>query len=391
MITLYNIGVIIIMNKKEKSKMVGFRLPTELYTKAGEIAANRGDSLSNLIKKALSFIINNPKELADFESMKKDVRNDILADPVDFFKKIKKFGFSNKEELTWITELMQMAWHRYNNYPANAMWVAETVKIFEMVVDLINNKVIDEEKKEILLGYSISTFPEKMGDIKLSINKSLNHLNSRTIVSGTYADFIARSLSVAIRKIDFKIEPNELSAIYSKMKIWAFIVATRGLINYDEKIDTSSLSENNYQIRKHKNGVFPLIENGNINISILLAQFDDEGKYINGFSAAISFEKNKTVLPLIPRSLYELHQAIEVLEDEKPRIFKGDMDFGKCGEWTLYRWHKNNSYSIMRPGIAVNLSKEDFDNFIKSVKELYDDEDVQVDLLREYFEIYGAV
>jgi len=380
------------MNKKEKSKIVGLRLPKELHEKAKEMATNRGDKLANLIKKALDFIINNPKELADFETKRKNTRDSILSNPLESFRKIKKFGFSGQEDLEWITELMQSAWSLCIKSPANAVWVANTVKIFRMIIDLMNNNIKDKKKKEMMLRYSVSTFPETMGDLNLSIEKSLKYLSERTVVSGSYADYVARCLYDILREIDFEIKPNELLAIYNEMKPWAFLVATRGLNNYyGDKIDTHSLSENSYYIRKHKNGIFLPINNGNVSIGVVLAQFDNNGKRHGGFSAAISFKANNIALTLNPKSLYELYQAIELLESEKPEFLKGDMDYGESGEWTLYKWNENNPCIIMRPGISVNLSKEDFDNFINSVKELYDDDDVKSDLLHEYFEVYGAV
>ncbi len=378
------------MDKNEKSKMVGLRLPLELYDKAKKIATNRGDNLANLIKKSLNFIISEPEKFADFEKTKKDIRSGIYDNPLESFKKIKYFGFSNQEELTWITELMQSAWSRYSDNPATVECVVNTVKIFEIIINLIDSNIKSEKDKEILFNYSISTFPEKAGNLKLSINESFKYLNSKKIVSGTYADYVARCLSVILRNIPFKINPNELSTIYNKMTPWAFLVATRGLVNYyGDKVNTASLRGNRPYYPTYR--AIPLIKNGNISITTMLTQFNENGERKNGFSGAISFKDNGVVLTLNLKSLYELYQSIQLLEDEKPEVFKSNMDSGQSGEWTLYKWYNNNPCIIMKPGIAINLLKKNFDDFIKSVKDLYANKDVQDDLLHEYFEIYGII
>jgi hypothetical protein len=55
------------------------------------------------------------------------------------------------------------------------------------------------------------------------------------------------------------------------------------------------------------------------------------------------------------------------------------------------RNNREGCYSVRKDGVLVFLEKEEMDEFIESVRELYKREDVQQDLLREYVEIYGAV
>ncbi len=305
---------------------------------------------------------------------------------VEKLKKIKIEGFSSKDELEWIAELMQKTWSN-TIIPATADWVLRTVILIEIIIEIYGKNRIKN-----IENYLISTFPGKRERHLIDRIKSEKKMLANEIkINSSYADMVARCLLVLLRDVDFKIKDVDFKKIHEKMKPWAFWIATKGLLlSFKYKnINTQALSEYKDINRK---GYVNLSENPDDPILIsaytTLKEKKDDDSYniLQEFSGAFNIKSKKILVTFDLKSLYEFHETIDIFNHSNDTDFR----HGNFGEWELNEIPIDNFFNIRKSDVSIVLSKEEFEGIIESIYALYNNPEVLDDIESEYFDIFGA-
>ena len=383
--------------KKEKSKVVGFRLPLELYKKTNEISKSYQYSFVDVVKKALNFFIDNPERVITFKKfIPNSFENGFYEDPVYSIKKIRDNGINTREELLWIAELLQSAWYHYENYKISS-------KKVEKIILIIKTLIYDYDLDKIeQIDYIKSKFPEKKCEnIKQNIDKALEYIKNEKRISAGYADDISRCLIGIIKDESINIPIKkfiEINKLIDEEIIW---VATKGIIiNSGKDIDTKPLIKNRRLKDTNKlQSIYKTIKTNSISILYYLS----EKNYINDepFKKEFSYviyilDKNKTENKEIAsftgnaQTLFNLKSAIDSLNDTD--YFNHKSNNGAYEEWELYMDPESEfNYIQHKSTVRIYLNTEEMQEFIDQVNKFYNDKDVKNDVLSEYADRFGII
>ena len=382
--------------KKEKSKVVGFRLPFDLYEKTNEISESFQYSFIDVLKKSLNFFINNPEKVITFRKfVPNSFANGFYEDPVFSIKKIRENGIDSREEFFWVAELLQRVWYRYNDYKTSSKKVEKIILIIKTLIYEYDLNKIER------IDYIKSKFPEKESeDIRDNIDKALKYVKNKTRIPASYAESVSYCLMEIIKDESIDISPKkfiEINKLIDEEIIW---VATKGIIlNNGENIDATSLIKNRRLKDIYKQNVSKTIKGNSISISYLLS----EKNYIkgelfrNGFSYVIHILdknriKNREIASLtgIAKTLFNLKSAIDSLNDVD--YFNQKNTIGVYEDWELCMNPKLKLNYIQNNSIVrIYLNTEEMQEFIDKVTQFYNDEDVKNDVLSEYVDLFGMI
>ncbi len=361
-----------------KTKPIGVRIENDLFSKVMRAAAPWGLNLSRLVEKLLLFFIRYPEEIIEFEN--RDPLNEeivkLYKQPDWSLRLIQEKGILTMGHLYWIADLLQQAWHRAGS--ATAAWVLQAVTALQILVTKY-------ELKPETMNYIESSFPEEGQNLAEKINKSLSFLQGSRRVDSHYADAVAKCFLFLVREGGLDITADVLSDINKLFMPWYIWVAKRALQKepFLKEVDTSPL------LRKQ---AFPeksvVINKERVQVEVY---FSDEGTgpfhagkqpFSCGFTISDG-RRTKVTFACISQTFYELIETVAQLGENK--------EISRFGSWEIMRNSREGYYSVRKGGVLVFLEKEEMEEFIDSVRELYKREDVQQDLLKEYVEVYGAV
>jgi hypothetical protein len=383
--------------KKEKSKVIGFRLPLELYKKTNEISKSYQYSFVDVVKKALNFFIDNPERVITFKKfIPNSFENGFYEDPVYSIKKIRDNGINTREELLWIAELLQSAWYHYENYKISS-------KKVEKIILIIKTLIYDYDLNKIeRIDYIKSKFPEKESkDIKNNIDKALNYIKNKTRISAGYAESVSRCLMEIIKDESINIPIKkfiEINKLIDEEIIW---VATKGIIiNNGKDIDTTPLTKNRrLKDTNEFQSIYKTIKTNSISILYYLSEknYINEEPFKKEFSYVIYIlDKNKTENKEIAsftgnaQTLFNLKSAIDSLNDTD--YFNHKNNNGAYEEWELYTDPESEfNYIQYKSTIRIYLNTEEMQEFIDQVNKFYNDKDVKNDVLSEYADRFGII
>jgi hypothetical protein len=382
-------------SKKEKSQVVGFRLPSELYDKVNELSQSFQYSLVDIIKKSLSFFIDNPEKVITFRKfVPNSYVNGFYADPVFSLKKIRENGVDSREELLWIAELLETVWYRYSDYKTSSGKVEKVIMIIKTLIYEYDLNKIER------IDYIASKFPERKDkDIKVNIDEALKSVNSKSRISAGYAESVSRCLIEIIKDESVKISQKnfiEINKIIDEEIIW---VATKGLIlNNGDKINTTPLIINRrikYEDRQTISS--GSIDSDLISISYMLSEknYIKEELFKNSFSYVIyitNTSRNRRTASFtgIAKTLFDLKFAIDSLNDVN--CFGRKNVIGNYEEWELCM-NPELKLNYIQYGLTVRiyLEEKEMIEFINKVTEFYNNKDVKNDVLSEYVDLFGMI
>ncbi len=383
-------------NKKEKSQVVGFRLPSELYDKVNELSQSFQYPLVDILKKSLSFFVDNPEQIISFKKfVPNSFVNGFYEDPVFSLKKVRENGVESREELFWIAELLERVWNRYNDYKTSSKKIENIIMIIKALIYEYDLNKIER------IDYIQSKFPEnKNKDIRVNIDEALKYVNSKTGILNSYAESVSRCLMEIIKDETIKIYPRkfvEINKLIDEEIIW---VATKGIIlNSGENINTTPLIKNRRLKDINKQNVSKTIKGDSISISYLLSEknYTKGELFKNGFSYVIYIlDKNRTKNREIAsftgtaKTLSNLKSAIDSLNDVD--FFNQKNTIGVYEDWELCMDTKLKLNYIQNNFITrIYLNAEEMQEFIDKVTEFYNNEDVKNDVLSEYVDRYGTI
>jgi hypothetical protein len=104
------------------------------------------------------------------------------------------------------------------------------------------------------------------------------------------------------------------------------------------------------------------------------------------FSCGFSFHeggKLRAEVPCSAQTLYELVETANIIKKDN-KVLAG------FGHWEIMKDDKNSVYTIEKD-IRIYVSKEEMEEFLELVDELYKREDIQRELVKSYAEVYGAI
>lgn len=363
-----------------KTKPFSFRIEQNLYDQIKGIALSQKTTFTDAIEKALSYFSYYPREILEFDARsvsQKDIIQ-LLQHPSMSIHGLREEGISTKSECLFIVQLMQQAWHNSRS-TATAAWVANVAKSFQLLLQLeIGNK--DE-----LMYFFLSTYPGE-GTIEERINMSLNFVNRKERVSSPYADLITRCLLVLVRDGKFFIPKETFPEINKLLTPWCFWVAKRAIQKETMKdIDiTPLLKVGEKKVLREKS---LLIEKEKASGQVLLS-VEGVGPFHAGnrdFACALTISegvKYKATFACSPQTFLELIETVSLLEERKA---------ARYGQWEIVKDFEHNIFYIEKGGVRVPVTKEELLDFSQVVKDIYACEEVQIDLIQNYVETYGAL
>lgn len=363
-----------------KNKQVGLRLDPLVYNPLRAVTEVLKISFSELFEKILIFFLNNQKMVLEFQEvnpMEKEFL-ELAQTPEWSLKRIMSQGITTRGQLYWAAQLLQKAWH-LSEGTATTAWVANTVKALRLILRMEIRKI------EELMPYLVSSFPEQGVDLEEKIENALVRLQEKSRVSTIIADQIARCFLVIVRDGDFEISADNMVALNELLAPWIYWVMRRAIQDKADLkvIDTSPLLS--YQPAKERS----FTEKKSC-VSVR-GFFSSEGipPLFAGkqpFSCGFSFHPNNKLREEVPcsaQTLYELVETANIIKRENKVL-------AAFGHWEIMKDDKNSVYTIEKD-FRIYVSKEEMEEFLELVDELYQREDIQRELVKSYAEVYGAI
>lgn len=365
-----------------KTEVLNIRISPEDRQTLQQLAEPYGGNISKIIYKVIAFLKSKPQRIAELdvrEPMEEEFW-ELSKSPEWSWRKLKEQGINSPGQLYWIAQLIQNAWSRSHGHATSA-WVAQLVRAF----DILSHFEIRSKEKADIERYIATNFPESGMVLSDKIRASLTRLENTLKISSSYADMIARCFLVIIRDGEIEITASIWGEINKLLSPWIFWVAKRAMLGkpIPEEVDTSPLvtaippSEASDWIQKTRVSVQ------------FFSSWEGAGPFHVGarpFSCGFTFTDGKTtkaIFACTSRTFYELIQAVALLQ--------GTKDMSTYGQWELMKNDREGAYSIQKNGVLVFIEKQEIEELIELVNELYAREDVQRDLTREYVEEFGAL
>lgn len=297
--------------------------------------------------------------------------------PLTVISQIQDHGIASKTQLIVISTLLEEAYESAVGFVTTA-WVISLIKAFGV---LSNCKIKNIDK---LMPYFISTFPAQGGDLQSKMKNSLVELEAKEKtqqgVYHGYATLVARCFAVLCRDGDFTIPDNVLTETKELLEPWCFWAAKAALtgMKREESLHVFFILSEPTSEKKDKS----IKGNHGVWLDVMFAK-KGEGIFKIGqrpFSCSLNF--NHAAFSCAASGFYNLIKAASLLGEINPATFK---------EWILLEDDKNGAYFIQREGTRLSLSKAEFKEAIKIIKEAAIDKDIQRSLIEEHVEKFGAL
>jgi hypothetical protein len=364
----------------DKTKQLGLRLKIKLYNAARAATEASKISFSDLFEKILIFFLNNQKMVLEFQevnAMEKEFL-ELAKTPGWSLKRIMSQGITTRGQLYWAAQLLQKAWH-LSEGTATAAWVVNVVKALRLILRM------EIRNGEELKPYLLSSFPEQGSDLEEKIENALVRLKEKSRVSTIIADQIAGCFLVIVRDGDFEISAANMIALNDLLSPWIYWVMRRAIQDKTDLrvIDTGPLLSHEPAKERSFSG-----EKSYVSVKGLFSSEGDPPLFAGKqpFSCVFSFHPNNKLRERVPcsaQTLYELVETANIINREN-KILAG------FGHWEIMKDDKNSAYTIEKD-TRIYVSKEEMEEFLELVDELYKREDVQRELVKSYAEVYGAI
>lgn len=349
-----------------KTQPIGFRLPQDLYDSVKAFSISMSVSLAEIVEKSLGFFKDNSETVLSY-------RGRHFLHPESSLNCIKERGIISRDDLVFIADLIQQAYSRQLSAPVTSAWVQNTVRAFGLLLPDLKTGSAKE-----LAPYFQSTFPGR-GDLGSRISEVVKDLDNKEKVYGGYADMISRCFQVLVRDGDFEFTEELLKEVKTFLEPWCFWVAKRALgTPPSSEADISLLLQPTE--RKEKDRF--LLKGHKVSLDVFLSKeptspLGNKRKFSCGYHFP-----GKAAVVFSSASFYELLQCLHMIKEEEKEV-------ATAGTITVYS--SPQSPGIQIGPVMVHLTQEEFDDFVPLTWELYNREDVQADLMKEYVEVYGAL
>lgn len=366
---------------ENKTEIINVRVKKEVRELLQKVSEPYG-GVSKVLHRLIAFFTSNPEQIRELDPalILQEEYRELSRSPEWAISKLKQQGIKTKGDLYWLAEQIQVAWHLPNR-TATAIWVAKLAQAIKLLLPLPMYK----EEKAGVMHYIDTTFPARGDDIPIKIDALLQELQKESRIYSGYADAVARCFLVLLRDAVIEIPDEVVNEISNLLCPWVFWVAKRAL-HWQEtprEIDiTPLLSEMN----KSKTSLW--LERPTVRVQIFLS-YGGGGPFLIGshpFSCGFSFGDKittKAIFACTSQTFYELIQAVAILDSNK--------EVAAYGHWEIMKNDREGFYSVQKNGVCVFVTKDELNDLISLVTEMYEREDVQRDLTLEFVEVYGAL
>ncbi len=225
-------------------------------------------------------------------------------------------------------------------------------------------------------------------------NADVNALIPENYLSATDASIVAMKLSEFLSADDFSLNNKDIAYLKSLLEPWCFYVARRTLSKEQPpiEIDTSLLLMSDDEISKAPiSAILPEDITDDTKVSVqFYFSFDPAQSFSNNFSCGFTFrDETKRTLTVAcdALGLFELNKALEMIS---PNVMTG-IASGDYGSWEILINIKENLYSIRSGKTMFFVTSQEFKEFSKLAKDLYNNPYVQRNVMKDFAETYGAV
>lgn len=363
----------------KKNQSIGCRVSEDLYNTLKILSRSHDVSIAEILERSLSYFIDNPRNILFYRSNYYDQYEKTL---LEIYNK----GIRSKDDLKFITDLIQQAYHNHPSSLVTSKWVQNIVSAFSFLFQSLKPKSVKE-----LAPYFGSTFPG-VGDLKTKIADAIKMLEKDKKVNGQAADMISRCLQVLIRDGDIELSDSMLKEVKNLLEPWCFWVAKRAIKQSSGSPLLSDISVLSRDVRKDQKSHFELKKN-KVAVRVFLSreQFSSLGiKRKFDFYCYYVFQDlnliNKGNVRFSASSFYDLLQCLDNIKEEQENI-------ASVGDITVYSSADLHGIQTLfsKGSHFTQLSQEEYDEFVSLTWELYSREDVKADIIREHVMNYGAL
>jgi len=371
-----------------KTKQVGLRISLDIYNRLKNLTESLRISFSDLLERIILFFLHNQQTVLEFhERDPNEIEFMELSGHEEWsLQKLKAGGISSRGQLYWVAHVIQRTWSNANG-TATSSWVINILKALKLLLEQ-NITNINE-----LMPYLKSTFPEHGNLIDEKIDNAFSNLSRNARISSFYADFVARCFLAIIRDGKFQLTADTLVQINNLLTPWFAWVMQRSINITDARdIDISLILKPASSERKYLS-----MQRQTVSVQVFLSGagqppfFSSQSPFSCSFSFYRDFYRDDKSLiatfACTAQRLFELFEVVRQLKDENKII-------AIYGHWEIKRSERENTYTVKilgEGGALIAITKRNIDDLMDLVEEMYQIEEIQRDLIKEYLEVYGAL